>query len=190
MSKPLSEMTLQELWKLFPIQLSEHKEHWKDWYQEEKDFLTSFLPKDIQIYHIGSTAIKGIWAKPIVDILVEARLGEHQNIYKLLLKNKYLCMAQSKKRMDFNKGYTQDGFAERVFHLHLRDFGNHDELYFRDYLNDYPEVAKEYEKLKLSLWKTFEYDRDGYTKMKTDFVKKYTKMAKEKYGYDKKGNTI
>ena len=98
-------------------------------------------------------------------------------------------MAQSKNVWISTRLYAR-GFAERVFHLHLRDFGNHDELYFRDYLNDYPEVAKEYEKLKLSLWKTFEYDRDGYTKMKTDFVKKYTKMAKEKYGYDKKGNTI
>ena len=66
MSKPLSEMTLHELWKLFPIQLSEHKEYWKDWYQKEKEFLSSFLPKNAQIHHIGSTAVNGIWAKPIV----------------------------------------------------------------------------------------------------------------------------
>jgi GrpB-like predicted nucleotidyltransferase (UPF0157 family) len=185
MSKPLSEMTLHELWKLFPIRLSEHKEYWKDWYQEEKKFLSSFLPKNVQIYHIGSTAVNGIWAKPIVDILLEAKPTEHQTIYELLLENGYLCMAQSKERMDFNKGYTEHGFAERVFHLHLRDFGDHDELYFRDYLNDHPEVAKEYENLKLSRWKSFEYDRDGYTMMKTDFVRKYTKMAVEKYGQGK-----
>ncbi len=181
MSKPLSEMTLEELWKLFPIQLSEHKEYWKDWYLEEEKLLSSFLPKDVKIYHIGSTAINGIWAKPIVDILVEAKPTEHQTIYQLLLKNSYLCMAQSKNRMDFNKGYTSDGFAERVFHLHLKDFDNHDEVYFRDYLNDHPEVAKEYEELKLSLWKPFEFDRDGYTMKKTDFVQKNTKMAIEKY---------
>ena len=52
-------------------------------------------------------------------------------------------------------------------------------------LNAHPEVAKEYENLKLSLWKSFEYDRDGYTMMKTDFVRKYTKMAVEKYGQGK-----
>ena len=85
-SKPLSEMTLQELWQLFPIQLSEHKEYWQNWYQEEKEFLASFFPQDVQIYHIGSTAIHGIWAKPIVDILVEARPIEHQTIYELLLE--------------------------------------------------------------------------------------------------------
>jgi len=185
MRKPLSEMTLHELWKLFPIQLSEHKEYWKDWYQEEKKFLSLFLPKNAQIHHIGSTAVNEIWAKPIVDILVEARSTEHQTIYKLLLENGYLCMAQRKNCMDFNKGYTNAGFSERVYHLHLREFGDHDELYFRDYLNDHPEVAKEYENLKLSLWKSFEYDRDGYTVMKTDFVRKYTKIAVEKYGQGK-----
>lgn len=175
-------MTLEELWQLFPIQLSEHKEYWKNWYQEEKEFLASFLPKDVQIYHIGSTAINGIWAKPIIDILVEARPIEHQTIYEMLLRNNYMCMSQSKDRMSFNKGYTEHGFAERVFHLHLRNFGDNDELYFRDYLNDHPDIAKEYEKLKLSLWKPYKYNRDGYTQIKTDFVRKYTQMAKEEYG--------
>ena len=110
----------RELWELFPIQVTEYKEHWKDWYREERAFLSSFLPKGVRIYHIGSTAIEGIWAKPIVDILVEASIGEHEAIKELLLKNDYLCMAQSKNRMDFNKGYTPKGFAKQVFHLHLR----------------------------------------------------------------------
>jgi GrpB-like predicted nucleotidyltransferase (UPF0157 family) len=185
MRKPLSEMTLQELWELFPIQLTEHKTYWKDWYREEQAFLSSFLPKDVWIYHIGSTAIDGIWAKPIVDTLAEAPLAEHETIKKFLLENGYLCMAKSEKRMDFNKGYTPEGFAERVFHLHLRDFGDHDELYFRDYLNEHPETAKKYEKLKLSLWKTYEHDRDGYTEQKTSFVRKVTEQAFAQYGKEK-----
>ena len=63
-------------------------------------------------------------------------------------------------------GYTDNGFAEKVYHLHLRLEGDHDELYFRDYLIEYPQAAKEYEQLKLSLWKQFEHDRDGYTAAK------------------------
>ena len=182
MRKSLSDMTIQELWELFPIQLTEHKEYWDDWYQEEQEFLSSFLPKNVCIYHIGSTSINEIWAKPIVDILAEASIGDHQTIKELLLKNGYICMASNKNRMDFNKGYTPDGFAERVFHLHLRDLGDHDELYFRDYLNEHSEIAREYEKLKLSLWKPFEHDRDGYTEQKTDFVRKYTQCAIKQYG--------
>lgn len=54
-------------------------------------------------------------------------------------------------------------------------------LYFRDYLLDYPKIAKEYEELKLKLWKTYEHNRDEYTKAKTDFVTRYTEKAKELY---------
>jgi GrpB-like predicted nucleotidyltransferase (UPF0157 family) len=185
MHKSLSEMTLQELWELFPIQLTEHKECWKDWYLEEQTFLLSFLPKTVRIYHIGSTAIQGIWAKPIVDILVEAPIKDHKAIKNLLLQNQYVCMAQNETRIDFNRGYTPDGFAERVFHLHLREFGDSDELYFRDYLKQNPAIAKAYEQLKLSLWKPFKHDRDGYTERKTEFVRKYTQKAIEQYGKER-----
>lgn len=94
-------------------------------------------------------------------------------------------MAESKNRIDFNKGYMPDGFAQRVFHLHLRTFGDHDELYFRDYLNEHPETAKEYEKLKLSLWKPYEHDRDGYTEQKVGFVSKVTRLAIAQYAKGK-----
>ena len=91
-------------------------------------------------------------------------------------------MSESEKGLSFNKGYTENGFAERVFHLHLKCTGDNDELYFRDYLNEFLDVAKEYEKLKLSLWKEYEHNRDAYTNAKTDFVKKYTLQAKSFYG--------
>ena len=80
--------------------------------------------------------------------------------------------------ISFNKGYTEQGFAERVFHLHLRLYGDNDELYFRDYLNDHPEIAKEYEALKLTLWKKYEHNRDAYTDAKGEFITKYTEEAK------------
>jgi GrpB-like predicted nucleotidyltransferase (UPF0157 family) len=179
MSKPLSEMTLKELWELFPIELTEHRACWDGWYLEERDYLISFLPCDVKLSHIGSTAINGIRAKPIVDILAEAAPDEFGAIKASLVRGGYICMAQKENRMDFNKGYTPDGFAEKVFHLHLRQFGDNDEIYFRDYLNKHPDIAKEYEKLKLSLWKPFEHDRDGYTESKTEFVRKYTRKAKE-----------
>ena len=100
----------------------------------------------------------------------------------LLLQNGYLCMSEQRDRLSFNRGYTSEGFAEKVFHLHLRYRGDNDELYFRDYLNDHPALAKQYEALKLSLWKPFEHDRDGYTAAKTDFVTEQTAKAKAYYG--------
>ena len=185
MSPTLEEMSLEELWQLFPIFLREHQDEWKDWYAEERLRLLSFLPEHqiVRLSHIGSTSVKTIWAKPIVDILLEIPKAADMAVMRdLLLQNGFLLMSESQGRMSFNKGYTPSGFAERVFHVHLRYEGDHDELYFRDYLQEHPAVAKDYEQLKLSLWKQYEHNRDAYTDSKTDFIKKYTKEAKRLYG--------
>ncbi len=184
MSKKLSEMSLEELWQLFPIYLTEHKESWAAWYADEERCLKVHIPAGHikRISHIGSTAVKEIWAKPIIDILVEVTPeSDLRQLKPILEKVGYLCMSESAGRISFNKGYTENGFADRVFHLHLRKAGDHDELYFRDYLNAHPDVAKEYEKLKLSLWKQYEHNRDGYTESKTAFVKEFTQKAKVEF---------
>lgn len=179
MKKKLSEMSLEELWQLFPIILKEHNPIWEEYYNEEEIVLKNNLPNISNISHIGSTSIPSIWAKPIIDILVEIPKEDDINDYiELILKQGYICMSKSEKRISFNKGYTENGFTEKVYHLHLRYKGDNDELYFRDYLIDNPEVAKEYEKLKLDLWKKYEHNRDGYTSAKTEFVQKYTEKAK------------
>ena len=183
MRKKLSEMTLEELWELFPIFLTEHQEKWKEWYLEEEKLLKKVLTKNERISHIGSTAIPSIWAKPIIDILVEIPRESDVMYYKDLIVNSgYICMSQTEKGLSFNKGYTENGFAKRVFHLHLRYAGDNDELYFRDYLNEHPQIAKEYETLKLELWKRYEHDRDAYTDAKTGFIRKWTKEARAIYG--------
>lgn len=190
MGKKLSEMSLEELWQLFPIFLTEHQEHWKEWYLEEKNLLEENLPQIERISHIGSTAIPAVWAKPIIDILVEVPKRSSLSACKeRIINGGYICMAQREGGISFNKGYTEKGFADRVFHLHLRYYGDNNELYFRDYLIEHPDAAREYEKLKLKLWKDYEHDRDGYTNAKTEFIKKYTKQAKILYRnrYDSQG---
>ena len=101
MGKALSEMTLQELWTLFPIILTAPDPRWAAWYAEEEALLRRVLPAEfaVRISHIGSTAIPSIWAKPIVDILVEIP-QEHDLInYKPLILNcGYICMAQHNDR--------------------------------------------------------------------------------------------
>lgn len=182
MNKKLSEMSLEELWQLFPIYLTEHKSCWKEWYNEEVKFLKGILPSDIAYHHIGSTAINGIMAKPIIDILVVVNSKEKMNEAAELLGGcGYIIMSSTENRVSLNKGYTENGFAEKVFHLHLRLKGDTDEIYFKDYLNMHPDTAKEYEKLKLKLWKEYEHNRDAYTEAKTSFVKKYTELAKQIY---------
>ena len=69
MGKDLSEMTLEELWELFPIFLVANDDRWKDSFNEIEKTLTGLLADQsvVRISHIGSTAIQGIWAKNIVD---------------------------------------------------------------------------------------------------------------------------
>uniref|UniRef100_UPI0040296858 GrpB family protein n=2 Tax=Paraprevotella clara TaxID=454154 RepID=UPI0040296858 len=54
--------------------------------------------------------------------------------------------------------------------------------YFRDYLIEHANIAIEYERMKLKLWKKYEFNRDDYTNSKTDFIQKYTEKAKLEYG--------
>lgn len=175
-------MSLEELWQLFPVLLTKHQECWKEWYLEEEKLLKKALPQAERISHIGSTAVDMIWAKPIIDILAEISTKKDlQDHIDAVFKSGYICMAQSENRLSFNKGYTEDGFAERVFHLHLRYVGDNDELYFRDYLIKHAAAAKEYESLKLRAWKEYEHNRDGYTNAKAKLVKQYTEEAKILY---------
>lgn len=185
MSKKLSEMTLEELWQLFPIVLRPYNPLWTSWYDEEQAALAKALPEGswTRISHVGSTAVPGIWAKPIVDILLEASpAAGWDGIAAALQAAGWLCMSQSPERRSFNKGYTEEGFAERVFHLHLRRPGDCPEIAFRDYLRTHSGTAREYEALKLDLWRRFEHDRDGYTAAKTEFVRKVGALAEREGG--------
>ena len=185
MGKDLSEMTLEELWSLFPIFLVAHDDRWKDNFNEIEKTLTGLLSDQpvVRISHIGSTAIQGIWAKNIVDVMVEiSQSADMRDMAQILEQNGFIIMSSESKRISLNKGYSINGFADKVYHIHLRYTGDNDELYFRDYLNEHPDVAKEYEALKLRLWKQYEHNRDAYTDAKTDFISKWTAAARKKYG--------
>ena len=174
-------MTLEELWQLFPIILTPHQPRWKDWAKIEIEELSAILSEYVPIInHIGSTAIPGIQAKPIIDILVEiAPDADWQRVRAMMEDVGYICMSVSENRMSFNKGYTPDGYAEKVFHIHFHVIGDNDEIQFRDYLKSHPEVACDYEKLKLRLLPKYRNDRDGYTDAKTEFVRNIVRLAKD-----------
>lgn len=184
MQKELSEMSIEELWELFPIFLVAPNDQWHAYYDEIEALLKNALaecPVE-RISHIGSTAISGIWAKNIVDVLIEVpRDSDIEHAAREVERNGLIRMSAAAGRISLNRGYTKDGFADKVFHVHVRYAGDNDELYFRDYLNEHPQIAKEYEAMKLQLWKLFEHNRDAYTNAKAEFVRKWTSKAKEAY---------
>ena len=181
-ARPLEEMSLQELWALFPIFLVPPNPDWAIRYETMARRLRILLRGmvGVQIHHVGSTAVPHIWAKNIVDVLIETpEDADFAAVKRLLLADGFRLMSEEACRMSFNLGYTPEGFADPVYHLHLRRSGDHDELFFRDYLRGHPKVARAYEALKLRLWKDYENDRDGYTAAKGEFVRHWTKAAKE-----------
>ena len=186
-AKPLSEMTLEELWQLFPIILSSHNPDWKIYYEEEKALLeNSFGDLLVRIEHIGSTAVEGLIAKPTVDILLEADpSASPEAVRQAAERCGYTVMAEKTApdyRLDLCKGYTPQGFADKVFHLHIRHPGDWDEIVFRDFLRQNPAKAREYARLKTDLQKRFEHDRDAYTEAKGDFIRACVKEARGKKG--------
>ena len=179
-------MTLEELWELFPIILKEHNPQYKLWYEDEKNNILAAVKCEdiIRINHIGSSAVAGLISKPTVDILLEIDgCCDVTKLTNTLTNIGWGIMQQEKDPMKYKfcKGYTVDGFAEKVFHLHVGYIGDWDELYFRDYLIAHPDVATEYGKIKQNLLSHFKQDRDGYTVSKTDFVLKHTNAAKQEY---------
>ncbi len=179
MSKRLQDMTLKELWELFPIVLVPPNPQWIGWAKDEMELLSSILAEYKPIInHIGSTAIPNIQAKPIVDILVEVLTDvKWIPIKDIMETNGYLCMSESDNRLSFNKGYTPAGYADKVFHIHIHRKEDNNEILFRDYLIAHPVAAKEYELLKQSLLPKFKHDRNGYTDAKTEFVKRTIENA-------------
>lgn len=188
MGKELSEMTLGELWELFPVVLKEHNDAYKNWYKIEEEKLINLIgEKDIiRINHIGSSAVKGLLSKPTVDILLELNYESNLNAISDKISDEGWILMSSQdepyKSRVFNKGYTKYGFAEKVYHLHIRFAGDWNELYFRDYLIDYKEVAEKYSQLKLELLDEYTNNRDDYTDGKSDFILQHTEYARKKYG--------
>ena len=98
-TKQLSEMTLEELWQLFPIILSEHNSDWTNYYNEEKALLEKqFGSLLVRINHIGSTAVDGLIAKPTVDILLEVKPdSSSDDVRASAVKCGYTVMAEKKR---------------------------------------------------------------------------------------------
>lgn len=180
MEKDLSDLSRKELWQLFPIILAPHDPAYEERYAVMEQQLVAFLhPR--RISHIGSTAVPGLLAKPCIDILAETTL-DRDRVISSLTGAGWVKHFEDDRSIIFNQGYTPAGFAEEVYHLHVRAPGDHDELYFRDYLRDHADVANEYAELKTDLATRFRHHRDNYTDAKSEFIAHYTALARQQYG--------
>ncbi|MFA5689949.1 MAG: GrpB family protein [Kiritimatiellales bacterium] len=168
---------------------------WPEFFEAEKNHLQKTLPPEMiqRIEHFGSTAVPGLVAKPVIDILVQVRsLTEtREKIAPVLEKQGYDYFWRPTSGDDTPPFYAwfikRDANGIRTHHIHMVEahFEHWKRLLFRDYLLAHPAVAREYGELKLKFAAEFPGDRVKYTAAKTEFILRVTAAA-EKYFSDRK----
>ena len=165
---------------------------WPGLFEAERRHLRECLPPELigRIEHFGSTAVPGLPAKPIIDILVEVTsLPEtKRRIAPVLEGQGYDYFWRPTWGDDTPPFYAwfikRNARGERTHHIHMvePDFEHWARLLFRDYLIDHPDVAAAYGELKIRLSRDHAGDRVAYTTAKTDFIATVTEKAKRLYG--------
>lgn len=163
------------------VEVVEYDPNWPLQFEQEKQHLYTDLPDDlvIRIEHFGSTAVPGLAAKPIVDMLIEVTDVDYGKrvIPEILEPQGYDCFWRPLGNINEPPYYTwcikRDGAGQRTHHLHFvsEHFKDHD-LRFRDILRDNKKAAAEYAALKLELSRKHERNRIDYTMAKGEFIKR------------------
>jgi len=161
---------------------------WPILFEMERNHLRACLPEDLvgRIEHFGSTAVPGLSAKPIIDLLVEvADLEEtKRKIAPILEGQGYDYFWRPAFGDDGPPFYAwfikRDAAGRRTHHIHMVEAESElwDRLLFRDYLIAQPEAARAYSELKTRLAETHHGDRIAYTRAKTDFIAEVMERAK------------
>jgi GrpB-like predicted nucleotidyltransferase (UPF0157 family) len=147
---------------------------WLQMFQEERRKIIHTLGTNvIAIHHMGSTAIPGMAAKPVIDILVEVKdLKQLDSQAGKMQKLGYEAMGERgiAGRRFFRK---RNLLGVRTHHVHAYQVGNpqiEQELAFRDYLIAHPSIAHEYGRLKQELALAHPDDRQAYAQGKDSFI--------------------
>lgn len=167
---------------------------WPEAFRRERQRLLACLPADLvrRVEHFGSTAVPGLSAKPIIDVLVEVTdLGEtRRRVVPILEARQYEYFWRPTSGDDGPPFYAwfvrRDATSGcRTHHLHMVEptFREHwDRLLLRDYLIARPEVARRYETVKLDLASRYQNDRLAYARGKAAFLDAVTAEARGFFG--------
>jgi GrpB-like predicted nucleotidyltransferase (UPF0157 family) len=166
------------------VEIVDYDPRWPLLFDEEAGRLRAALDPSliIGLEHFGSTAIYGLPAKPIIDILVAVRsLAAAQASFVEPLRNlDYVYWADNPKqdRMFFVKGMLPFG-SKRSHHVHVTEPDGEmwRRLAFRDYLRTYPEETEIYQRLKRRLAAEHRTDREAYTDAKSAYVESVMRKA-------------
>lgn len=162
------------------IEVVDYRPEWDTMFKVESKKIKKILGKNcVGVYHIGSTSVKGLPAKPIIDImpvvkdisLVDAHNGEFEALG-------YEC------RGEFGipgRRFFAKGGDNRTHHIHIFEQSNQTDIQrhiaVRDYLNAHSDTAAKYAALKKKLAAEFPFDNDGYCDGKEEYMKSLEEKA-------------
>jgi GrpB-like predicted nucleotidyltransferase (UPF0157 family) len=170
------------------VEVVPHDRHWQSLFKAESQQLAvAFGDNAIAIHHIGSTAIETIYAKPIIDILIEVKdLNKVDDRNPEIESLGYIAIGEFGivGRRFFRKD-NNDGI--RTHHIHTFEVGSPQierHLAFRDYLKSHPAAAQQYSKLKQQLAQQYPIDIQGYMDGKADFIRQIDNQAFQRRSLD------
>ncbi len=155
------------------IELVPHNPGWAAQFDAEAAEIRHILGKNCRaLHHIGSTAIPGIYAKPVIDILAEVKeLGKVDNLNPAFEALGYVCMGEY--GIPGRRFYWKSK-SKRTHHIHLFESGSSEiirHLVFRDYMIQHLEAAQGYSWIKRCLAEQFPTDIEAYINGKAQFIR-------------------
>jgi len=156
-----------------PVILEDYDNSWPSKFEEEKAFLLSVVGRWNygSIEHVGSTAVPGLVAKPIIDVMFGVKsLEKSKPAIEVLVKHGYEYWPY---KADVMHWFCKPSDAFRTHHLHLIPFESplwQERIKFRDLLRLNSDLANEYANLKRALATKHKEDREAYTEKKWPFI--------------------
>lgn len=163
------------------VEVVPHNPQWQQAFNTESQSIASIIDRNlVLIHHIGSTAIPHIYAKPIIDILVEVKE------INLVTKKTSAMIALGYEAMGefglIGRRYfrKENSLGIRTHHVHIYETNSSEikrHLAFRDYMIAHPQAAEQYSLLKQELAKKYPDNIESYMDGKNDFIKRIEKKA-------------
>lgn len=169
------------------IALVPYDPDWSRRFDEVDSRLRRSLPIDLftRIEHIGSTAVPGASAKPIIDVQVEVKSLDRvrKEVVPIMrdLGYEYIWRPTMGEEAPFYAWFIgRDARGERTEHIHMvePDRASEERLLFRDHLRRHPEALTTYMELKERLLSRYPNDRAAYTQGKTEFIQHMVRQAR------------
>ena len=159
-----------------PVKLSTYQDAWPLAFVWESERLSSVLPGAfIAIEHIGSTAVAGMPAKPIIEMMAGVQsMSEAERLIEPICRSAYTTSAEFNASLTDRKWFMRHSEGRRTHHLHVAILGSsvwQEHILFRDILRSCANVAARYIALKSDLASAYQSNREAYTNAKATFVR-------------------